>query len=305
MVNDDELVGFDGEEVAMRQPTLFLTVGLPATGKTSTARRLEVDHHALRLTKDEWMKALYGEQNPSSASDVIEGRLVEIGLRVLELGINVVIDFGLWGRDERSALRQAAADRGASVEMHYFEVSSAEQRRRLDQRQADEPHTTWPISDEELLGWVDVMQIPTQGEVDGSEPIDDPPAGFESWDDWRGDRWPHRLHDRFPLIECPWRQVPRKWNPIRERSKAPSDEVTEHPEEPSGSDNRNGTGCGRPGQLEAGPNDLTPTRADVTICRSCPPCSEPRGKLAQPSTETSSSIGRAQAKSALACANAL
>lgn len=57
----------------MRQPTLFLMVGLPATGKTTAARRLEVDRRALRLTKDEWMKALYGEQNPSSASDVIEG----------------------------------------------------------------------------------------------------------------------------------------------------------------------------------------------------------------------------------------
>ena len=111
----------------MRGPTLFLAVGLPATGKTTAARRLEVEHDALRLTKDEWMKALYGEQNPPSASDVIEGRLIEIGLRALELGCNVVIDFGLWGRDERSALRQAAADRGAGVEMHYLEISPAEQ----------------------------------------------------------------------------------------------------------------------------------------------------------------------------------
>jgi predicted kinase len=174
----------------MGQPTLFLTVGLPASGKTTAARRLEIDHHALRLTKDEWMKALYGDANPGSASDVIEGRLIEIGLRALELGCNVVIDFGLWGRAERSALRQAAADRGASVEMHYFEVSEAEQRRRIDQRQVDEPHTTWPMSDEERASWADIMQVPTPGEVDGSEPIDDPPAGFPSWNEWRWDRWP-------------------------------------------------------------------------------------------------------------------
>ena len=80
------------------------------------------------------MKALYGLANPPSASDVIEGRLIEIGLRALELGINVVIDYGLWGRDERSALRQAAADLGAAVEMGYFELTPAEQRRRLDRR---------------------------------------------------------------------------------------------------------------------------------------------------------------------------
>ena len=58
----------------MDQPTLFLTVGLPGTGKTTAARRIEVEHEALRLTKDEWMKALYGRENPASASDVIEGR---------------------------------------------------------------------------------------------------------------------------------------------------------------------------------------------------------------------------------------
>jgi predicted kinase len=174
----------------MKQPTLFLMVGLPAAGKTVAARRVEVERGALRLTKDEWVKALYGHENPRSANDVIEGRLIGIALRVLELGGNVVIDFGLWSRDERSALRQAAANRGARVEVHYFEVSPAEQRRRVDQRQADEPDTTWPMSDEELAESAGLIQIPTRGELDGSEPVDDPPAGFASWDEWRGHRWP-------------------------------------------------------------------------------------------------------------------
>jgi predicted kinase len=174
----------------MRQPTLFLTVGLPGTGKTTAARRIEIEHNALRLTKDEWVKALYGHENPPSATDVIEGRLISIGLRVLELGRNVVIDFGLWSRDERSALRQAAADHGATVEMRYFELTPAEQRRRLDQRQTDAPHTTWPMTGEELAGWAASIDIPTLGELDGSEPIDDPPTGFMTWDQWRRHRWP-------------------------------------------------------------------------------------------------------------------
>lgn len=55
-------------------PTLFLTVGLPGTGKTTLARRIEVEQRALRLTKDEWVKALYGADNPTSAQDVVEGR---------------------------------------------------------------------------------------------------------------------------------------------------------------------------------------------------------------------------------------
>ncbi|RYB96457.1 ATP-binding protein [Nocardioides glacieisoli] len=181
--------------MTMDRPTLFLMVGLPATGKTTAARLLEVEHAALRLSKDEWMKALYGDENPSSGSDVIEGRLVEIGLRALELGVSVVIDFGLWGRDERSALRQASADRGALVELRYLAAPRDEMRRRLDRRWLDQPHTTWEISDEELDGWVDVMQVPTPGEVDGSEPVDEPPAGFGTWDDWRAHRWPPAVSD--------------------------------------------------------------------------------------------------------------
>jgi predicted kinase len=179
--------------VMMKQPTLFLTVGLPCTGKTTAARRIEIEQKALRLTKDEWVKALYGDDNPPSATAVIEGRLIQIGLRALELGNNVVIDFGLWSRDERSALRQAAADLGAMEEMCYFELTPAEQRMRIAHRQAEAPHTTWPMSDEELAEWATKFETPTSGELDGSEPIDDPPAGFPTWDEWRTYRWPPTL----------------------------------------------------------------------------------------------------------------
>jgi predicted kinase len=176
--------------MVMREPTLFLTVGLPGTGKTTAARHIEIEQNALRLTKDEWVKALYGHENPPAAQDVIEGRLIQIGLRALELGNNVVIDYGLWSRDERSALRQAAADVGARVDMRYFELTAVQQRSRLERRLAEAPHTTWHISDEELVEWAAQIEIPTPAELDGSEPIDNPPAGFATWDEWRRYRWP-------------------------------------------------------------------------------------------------------------------
>lgn len=135
--------------------------------------------------------ALYGQANPVQA--VFEGRLIDIGLRALELHVSVVIDFGLWGRDERSSLRQAAADRGAMVEMRYFELAPIEHRRRIDRRHTEAVHTTWRMSDEELTEWAANMNIPTPAALDGSEPIDGPPAGSTTWDEWRKHRWPSSI----------------------------------------------------------------------------------------------------------------
>jgi predicted kinase len=177
----------------METPTLLLTVGLPGCGKTTAARRFEAEHAALRLTKDEWMKALYGAENPTAASDVIEGRLITVALRALTLGVNVALDFGLWSRDERSALRHAGDLAGASVVMWYAPITLEEQRSRNDIRLAADPQSTWPMSDEELTSWAGWFDEPTLGELDGTEPIDSPPTGFASWPEWMQHRRPARV----------------------------------------------------------------------------------------------------------------
>lgn len=90
-------------------------------------------------------------------------------------------------------LRHAGEQTGASVQLWYAPVTPGEQRRRHELRLAAEPHSTWPLSYEELATWAAVFEAPTQGELTGREPIDAPPTGFASWSAWIGHRWPARV----------------------------------------------------------------------------------------------------------------
>jgi predicted kinase len=103
-----------------RVATLVLIVGLPGAGKTTRAKELATRHHAIRLTPDEWMIPLFGlcwrEPLASGRRDVLEGRLISVALQALRLETSVVLDFGFWGRDERSSLRWLARSAGASCQ---------------------------------------------------------------------------------------------------------------------------------------------------------------------------------------------
>ena len=98
---------------------VYLMVGLPGAGKTYRAKELEISASALRLTPDEWQIALFGDQNPPDKRDLVEGKLVQLGMRAAELGVNVVLDFGFWSKDERSALRWIAGTVDARSQVGY------------------------------------------------------------------------------------------------------------------------------------------------------------------------------------------
>ena len=171
--------------------TLFLIVGLPGAGKTARARELEKAHRALRFTPDEWMIPLFGESGSDAGGkrDQLEGLLISAGLCALAAGTNVVLDFGFWGRDERSALRSLGASAGASVEVVYLPVEEATQRQRVHDRFRVRPEQTFPITDADLAQWRSQFEEPTAHELRGA-PVPDRPAGASNWAEWARRRWP-------------------------------------------------------------------------------------------------------------------
>jgi predicted kinase len=175
--------------------TVHLIVGLPGAGKTTRARELEISAPALRLTPDEWQIALFGDQNPPDKRDLVEGRLIQLGLRAAQLGVDVVLDFGFWSTDERSALRWIAGTVGARSQVVYLPIDRAEQRRRITERFATTPGQTFPISDRELEQWRGQFEAPDDDELRGAG-IPAVPPGHATWSEWASWRWPS-LPDQY------------------------------------------------------------------------------------------------------------
>ncbi|WP_211304403.1 AAA family ATPase [Umezawaea tangerina] len=164
-------------------------VGLPAAGKTTRAKELAVARRALRLTPDHWMVPLFGDSMADGKRWVVEGRFISLALQALRVGIGVVLDFGLWGRDERSALRWLARSVGAACQVVYLPVDKDVQLARIAHRQETTPHETFPMSEADVDAWREQFQVPDTAELDGGE-IPAPPAGWSDWSAWAVDHWP-------------------------------------------------------------------------------------------------------------------
>jgi len=161
--------------------TLHVVVGLPGAGKTTLARRLETSLPALRLTPDEWMVPLFGQ--PETKRDDVEGLLIGIALRSLTLGIDVVVDFGVWSRDERTCLRHLAGDVSASTQLHYLPVEPDDQWQRLSQR---DDALSFRIDRKDMDLYATLFEPPSAEELAGSDDRRDDP----DWTEWSRTRWP-------------------------------------------------------------------------------------------------------------------
>jgi predicted kinase len=146
--------------------TLFITCGVTGAGKTTVAKRLEVEHKALRLTADEWLHELYRDDDLARLNEngdlraphrpQVERIQWALALRALGLGMNVVLDWGLWTREERDRYRIEAQGRGIRVVLCVLDASREELLRRLAARNSDLPAGTFRIDETQLeraLGW--------------------------------------------------------------------------------------------------------------------------------------------------------
>jgi predicted kinase len=97
--------------------------------------------------------------------------LWNIASRALELGTNVILDYGFWAREEREDYRQRAKRLGASSEVHILDVPDEEMLRRLAVRNSHPSQESFHIPEESMKPWIAFFQKPTPEELERREEV--------------------------------------------------------------------------------------------------------------------------------------
>ncbi|HEX6122458.1 MAG TPA: ATP-binding protein [Ktedonobacterales bacterium] len=129
-----------------QRPLLITFCGLPGSGKTTIAKEVERTTGAVRLNIDEWVAALGVDFWDDEFRHKLHVRLYEHSITLLKLGQSIILEDGLWRRDERDSLREVAHKLGAAIEIHYFDLPFDELWRRLEARNAIGAYDTVPIT---------------------------------------------------------------------------------------------------------------------------------------------------------------
>ncbi len=115
--------------------------GLPGSGKTTLARKLESELPAIRFSPDEWLEPFFGGMDYVNRWEEyckqrvkLESMQLDMALRLVELGINAVLENGFWAREERDAYRTKAVQRGIDTKLYYLDVPHHELWSRLKKR---------------------------------------------------------------------------------------------------------------------------------------------------------------------------
>jgi predicted kinase len=144
---------------------VILVCGLPGSGKTTVSTRLAAELGAVRMCPDDWLEALGIDLWDGAARDRVERLQWRQALELLALGVTVIVEWGLWTRHERDALREDVHRRGGSIELRHLDVPVEELWRRLDARNRAPEGAQAIIDRGSLLAWHAAFEAPTADEL--------------------------------------------------------------------------------------------------------------------------------------------
>lgn len=143
--------------------TLFC--GLPGSGKTTLAKRLEGAGRGVRLCTDDWQADLGVDHADTTFHGRLQRTLYRHALELLRHGVDVILEDGLWLSEERVQKFHDARAIPARIELHVLEVPLNILWLRLQGRNEDAGFGAYPMTYDELQWAWSLFEPPTPAEL--------------------------------------------------------------------------------------------------------------------------------------------
>ena len=153
-------------------PKVYLICGKICSGKSTYAEQLRVQNHAVLLSTDEITLALFGQHCGDKHDDYVErtqNYLFNKSLELIEVGINVILDWGFWMKEERDYACEFYNSRNIACEFHYIDISDETWKARLNKRNSAilaKETTAYYVDDNLAKKFASIFEEPNEDEID-------------------------------------------------------------------------------------------------------------------------------------------
>lgn len=152
-----------------KQPTVYIICGFIGAGKTTFSKKLAKETGAIHITKDEWMVRIFGNKAPTmeqfSKWDENVAKLArDFAFKLVEHGVDVILDEGYWVRAHRDEIKTKAEKAGAKWILYYVSTPLDEMKKRVINRSKNPGKQSFTISEGMFDSYVKNWKPPTEDE---------------------------------------------------------------------------------------------------------------------------------------------
>ena len=151
---------------------VILICGKICSGKSTYAEQLRIQNNAVLLSTDEITLALFGQHCGDKHDDYVErtqNYLFNKSLELIETGINVILDWGFWLKEERDYAREFYNSRDIECEFHYINISDETWKTCLKKRNSEilaKETSAYYIDDNLAEKFAAIFEVPNEDEID-------------------------------------------------------------------------------------------------------------------------------------------
>jgi len=116
---------------------VIVLCGKIASGKTFYANQIKDKENAIILSVDELTFYMFDNRKGEDYTDLTKRAInyfKEKTIDIVNKGVNVILDLGLWSANERKQIKDFFVKKGVNIEVHYIDIDDESWKKNIEKR---------------------------------------------------------------------------------------------------------------------------------------------------------------------------